>query len=143
LAGEWARADFDRRHRFLLLGRVSPGLFVDLGVGLSMNSGGPYTETLGEDAYNNGRGRARPAGVPRNSLEGDGYAQLDLRASRDQKFGPGGQKTPTLTLVLDAFNVLNRVNYVTYVGTLGSPLFGMPVTARAARQLQFSARVKF
>jgi len=142
-SGEWARADFDRRHRFLLLGRVSPGSVVDLGVGLSMNSGGPYTETLGQDVYNNGRGRARPAGAPRNSLEGGGYEQLDLRAARDLKFGPGGKDARTMTLSLDAFNVLNRVNDVTYVGTLGSPLFGTPVTARAARQLQFSARVKF
>jgi hypothetical protein len=142
-SGEWARADFDRRHRFLLLGRVSPGSFVDLGVGLSMNSGAPYTETLGQDVYNNGRGRARPVGVPRNSLEGDGYAQLDVRASRDVKLGAGGQSARAMTLALDAFNVLNRVNYVTYVGTFGSPLFGTPVTARAPRQLQFSARVKF
>jgi len=29
------------------------------------------------------------------------------------------------------------------VGTLGSPLFGAPVTARPPRQLQFSARMKF
>ncbi len=108
-----------------------------------MNSGGPYTEAIGQDVYDNGRGRARPAGVPRNSLEGDGYVQLDLRASRDVKVGPGGQNARTMTLALDAFNVLNRVNYVTYVGTLGSPLFGTPVSARSARQLQFSARVKF
>jgi hypothetical protein len=27
-----------------------------------------------------------------------------------------------MTLALDAFNLLNRVNYGSYVGTLGSPL---------------------
>ena len=48
-----------------------------------------------------------------------------------------------MTLALDAFNLLNRVSYASYVGTLGSPLFGAPVTARAPRQLQFSARMKF
>ena len=79
----------------------------------------------------------------RNGLEGDGYASLDLRASRDLKFGSSAQKSHAVTLALDAFNLLNRVNYGSYVGTLGSPLFGAPVTARAARQLQFSARVKF
>jgi len=143
LSGEWARADFDRRHRFLLLGRVSPGALVDLGIGLTLNSGGPYAETLGQDIFNNGRGRARPFGVPRNSLEGNGYASLDLRASHDVKFGSGGQRNRTMTLALDAFNLLNRVNYGSYVGTVGSPLFGAPVTARAARQLQVSAGVKF
>lgn len=143
LSGEWGRADFDRRHRFLLLGRLSPASVVDLGVGLSLNSGGPYTETLGEDVYNNGRGRARPAGVARNTLEGDGYAQLDLRASRDLEIGGADQKERVVTLAVDAFNVFNRVNYGTYVGTIGSPLFGTPVTARAPRQLQVSARMKF
>src|SRR4029077_548056 len=53
-SGEWARADFDRRPRFLLLGRVSPGWIVDVGVGLSLTSAGPYTETLGDDVFNNG-----------------------------------------------------------------------------------------
>jgi outer membrane receptor protein involved in Fe transport len=143
LAGEWARADFDRRHRFLLLGRISAGTLFDLGVGVTMNSGAPYTETLGLDVYNNGRGRARPAGVPRNSLEGAGYASLDLRASRDVKFGAGTAQARTITFALDAFNLLNRANDVNYVGTFGSPLFGQPVAALAPRQLQVSARVKF
>ena len=142
LSGEWARADFDRRHRFLLLGRVTPGKLLDLGVGITLNSGSPYTETLGQDIYNNGRGRARPPLVDRNTLEGDGYAALDLRASRDVKIG-AGKEARTVTLGLDAFNLLNRVNYGSYVGTIGSSLFGMPVSARAPRQLQFSARLKF
>lgn len=142
LSGEWARADFDRRHRFLVLGRVTATKVVDLGVGLTLNSGGPYSETLGQDIYNNGRGRARPAGVSRNSLEGSGFAALDVRASRDLKFG-AGKNAREVTVGLDAFNVLNRVNYGGYVGTIGSPLFGLPVSAQPGRQLQFSARVKF
>jgi hypothetical protein len=97
---------------------------------------------LGDDVYNNGRGRARPAGVVRNTLEGDGFASVDLRASRDVKFG-AGKEARTMTLGLDAFNILNRVNYASYVGTLGSSLFGLPVSARSPRQLQFSARLKF
>ena len=142
LSEEWARADFDRPHRFLLLGSVSPGHFVAVGVGLTLTSAGPYTETLGADVYNNGRGRARPIGVARNSLEAAGSAQLDLRLSRELKAG-GGKDGRTITLALDGFNVLNRVNYGTFVGTLGSPLFGQPVSARAPRQLQLSVRVKF
>ena len=142
LSGEWARADFDRRHRLLVIGRVSLFKAIDLGMALTLNSGGPFTETLGEDIYNNGRGRARPAGVERNSLEGGGLETLDLRASRDVRFG-AGKEARTVTFGLDAFNLLNRVNYGTYVGTVGSPLFGLPVSARPPRQLQFSARFKF
>ena len=141
LSGEWARADFDRRHRLNLLGRTGLKLF-DLGVALSMNTGGPYNETLGLDLFNNGRGRARPTGVPRNSLETTGFASLDLRASRDLKLG-AGKDAREITFGFDAFNVLNHVNYGSFVGTLGSPLFGLPVSARAPRQLQFSARMKF
>jgi hypothetical protein len=143
LTGEWARADFDRRHRFLLLGRVSPGSIAEFGVAFTATSAGPYNETLGVDLFNNGRGRARPAAVPRNSLEGDSSTTLDLRVSRDIKLAPGGKDTRALTLGFDAFNVLNQVNYTNYVGTVGSPLFGRPVSARSPRQLQFSARIKF
>jgi hypothetical protein len=141
LSGEWARADFDRRHRVNLLGRMDLKLF-DLGVGLGMNTGWPYNETLGLDPFNNGRGRARPVGVPRNSLETTGFAQLDLRASRSLKLG-AGKDAREITFGLDAFNVLNHVNYGAFIGTLSSPLFGQPVSARGARQLQFSARMKF
>jgi hypothetical protein len=55
----------------------------------------------------------------------------------------GGKDGPAMTFALDCFNVLNHVNYGTFVGTVGSPLFGQPVSARAPRQLQLSARVKF
>ena len=48
-----------------------------------------------------------------------------------------------MTLGFDAFNLLNRVNYASYVGIVGSPLFGQPVSAQSPRQLQLSARVNF
>ena len=142
VSGEWGRADFDRRHRFLLLGRLSLVKAIDVGVGLTMNSGAPYTVTLGDDVYHNGRGRARPAGIGRNTLEGAGSVTLDLRASRSFKFRTGNDLR-TVTLGLDAFNLLNRINYGTYVGTLSSPLFGLPVSARSPRQIQCSARLRF
>jgi hypothetical protein len=44
---------------------------------------------------------------------------------------------------VDAFNVLNHVNYSNFVGTRSSPRFGQPVGALPSRQLQFSARIKF
>jgi hypothetical protein len=142
LTGEWARADFDRRHRLVLLGRITPRKLPDIGVGLTMNSAGPYTELLGADIYNNGRGRARPPGVARNSLTGAGYAQLDLRLSRAVPMGKA-KDAPAFTLALDAFNVTNRVNDGTFVGTVTSPLFGQAISARPPRQLQLTARFAF
>jgi len=144
LSGEWARADFDQRHRLNLLGTVTPGKYFKLGVALSLYSGMPYNETAGSDIYNNGMSNARPPGVPRNSLQGAGYADLDLRWSRDFFLVPARKdKGPTITLGLDAFNVLNHVNYVSYVGVLSSPLFGQPIAAQPPRRLQVSLRFRF
>jgi outer membrane receptor protein involved in Fe transport len=142
LSGEWARADFDRRHRFVLIGRVTAVKAIDLGVALTLNSAGPYTETVGGDPYNNGRGHARPAGIARNTLSAGDFSTLDLHASRELK-SHAAKAERSLTLGVDAFNLLNRVNYGSYIGTAGSPLFALPVSARPARQFQFSARYKF
>jgi hypothetical protein len=48
-----------------------------------------------------------------------------------------------MTIGLDMFNTMNRVNFINYQGTVTSPFFGRPLGASAARQLQLSARVKF
>jgi hypothetical protein len=145
LSGEWARADFDRRHRFELLGTINPGKLFNLGVSVSLYSGLPYTLTTGLDAFHTGTANARPAGVPRNSLNGPSYADLDLRWSRDfnltkSKKKEGGVKS---TLAVDAFNVLNKVNYTSFVGNLSSPFFGRAVAAQPPRRLQLSFRLKF
>lgn len=145
LSGEWARSDFDRRHRFELLGIINPGKLFNLGVSLSLYSGLPYTLTTGLDEFHTGTANARPAGVPRNSLQGPGYTDLDLRWSRDFSLIKGKKKDEGVkaALAVDAFNVLNQVNYVSFVGNLRSPFFGQAVTAQPARRLQISFRVKF
>ena len=109
---------------------------------LTLNSAGPYTQTIGGDPYNNGRGRARLPGVARNTLIAGDLATLDLHASRDLELG-GPKSGHELTLGVDGFNLLNRVNYVSYVGIISSPLFGTPVSARSARQFQLSLGYKF
>lgn len=124
LDGEWARADFNRHHNFEGLGTLTLGRAVRAGVALSLASGRPYTMLAGADRYGNGRGSARPVGVARNSLNGPGYANLDLRLSREfllaQRAKPHDRWS--LTIGLDAFNVLNRTNFVTYLGTVTSTL---------------------
>jgi hypothetical protein len=140
LTGEWARADFDRRHRLELYGVAKAGRFFRLGTSLSLNSGAPYGLTTGRDDNRDGAARDRPAGVRRNSLEGPGSATLDLRCSRDF---PLREKGPEVSVSLDAFNVFNRVNYSGYIGNLSSPFFGRPVAARAARRVQLSLRFEF
>ena len=144
LSGEWGRADFDQRHRFNLLGTIKPGKLFNLALGVFLNTGRPYSLTTGRDDYHVGSATARPAGVGRNTLQGPGYAEYDLRWFRDFKVArPRNEVAPTLTISLDAFNLLNHVNYTSYVGNLSSPFFGQAVSAQAPRRLQFSTRFAF
>src|SRR5262249_8899220 len=64
---EYARADFDQRHRFDLLGTWNQGAWLNVGVALALYSGRPYSMTTGHDDFNTGIADARPPGVPRNS----------------------------------------------------------------------------
>ncbi len=141
LSGEWSRANSDQRHRLDIVGSLKPGPWMTLGINLSLRSGSPYTLTLGRDIYNTGSTNARPAGVPRNSLEGPGSARLDLRWSHEFVLNKAKEDgSPKITFGLDAFNVLNRVNYNGYVGNMLSPFFGRPLSAQAPRRLQLSLR---
>jgi hypothetical protein len=80
----------------------------------------------------------------RNSLQGPGYAALDLRRSRDFYLNRSKRdKGPITTLGLDVFNVLNHVKYAGYVGVQSSPFFGEPVSALPVRRLQVSFRFRF
>jgi carboxypeptidase family protein len=142
LSLEYARADFDQRHRFDFIGTFNSGSWANLGVALALYSGRPYSITTGYDDFNTGTANARPAGVTRNSAEGPGYADLDLRWARELPLH-GGTSGPGLTVGVDAFNVLNRVNYSSYIGTLTSPFFGHAIASQPARRLQFSLRFRF
>lgn len=142
LSGEWGRADYDARHRLNLMGTMHAAKYLDFGLGLFMNSGMPYTETTGLDEYHTGYANARPPGVPRNSLQGPGFAELDARWSHAFVFS-NKKDGPRFTVGLDAFNVTNRVNYASYVGDLSSPFFGHADSAKPSRRLQLSGRFEF
>ena len=146
--GKWTiigRSDFDRRHRLELLGTINPGKLFNLGVSVSAYSGQPYTLTTGIDQFHTGTANGRPAGVSRNSLQGPAYADLDLRWSRDFTVRKSKKKDSDIkaTLALDVFNVLNEVNYSSFIGNLSSPFFGQAIAAQPPRRLQFSFRLKF
>jgi outer membrane receptor protein involved in Fe transport len=145
LSGEWGRSDFDRRHRFELLGTINPGKLLNLGVSVSVYSGQPYTLITGIDQFHTGTANGRPAGVSRNSLQGPAYADLDLRWSRDFTVRKSKKKDGDIkaTLGVDAFNVLNQVNYSSFIGNLSSPFFGQAIAAQPSRRLQLSFRLKF
>jgi hypothetical protein len=110
--------------------------------------------------------QAVPVGFARNTLHGPGLVNLDLSFSHDSvlsqhKESPpkamsnakAGQKqidkpnkskdSPTLTVTVNSFNVFIHPNYVTYVGVLGSPFFGQPVSANPARRTQLNLECRF
>lgn len=144
LAGEWARSDFDVRHRFNLLGTIKAGKYFNLGAGLTLNSGAPYTITTGRDDNRDSLTLERPAGVGRNTKQGPGLAQLDLRWSRQFQLNKRkNDEGPSVTVGVNALNVTNHVNFAGYVGNLSSPFFGQAVAARPSRRLQFSLQLAF
>jgi len=141
---EWGRADQDRLQRFNLMGNINPDHWLTLGVGATLYSGTPYNETTGNDDFRTGLGNARPAGVGRNTLQAGGVASLDLIYNHDFYLTKDkGDDAKILSAGVSGFNVLNRTNFTSYIGSLNSPLFGQPTAALAGRQLQFSLGYRF
>jgi hypothetical protein len=148
LTGEWSRSSYDVRNSLSFSGTTSAARYFDLSAVLSLRSGRPYTVTTGTDDYNNSLTNARPAGVPRNSLQGPGAATLDLRLAKtfSLRFGRTAKSKDEgtrLTIAIDAYNALNRVNFGQFVGNLSSPFFGEPISAGPARRMQASINVRF
>ncbi|WP_130422445.1 hypothetical protein [Edaphobacter modestus] len=80
-SADWSRSDNDRRHKFDLLGMISAGKWFDFGTALSLYSGKPVNVTTGNDDNHDSLPLDRPIGVPRNTLHGPGYINLDLNLS--------------------------------------------------------------
>src|SRR6266481_2661053 len=151
LSGEWSRSNFDALHFFYFYGTFNAPKGVSLGASLSVHSRQPYTMTTGTDAYGTTFANARPAGVSRNSLEGPGSTTLNLRLAKTfrlvaAKTGKRKKEENTgasATVAVDAFNVLNHVNFGRPVGNLSSPFFGHSISASPPRRLQMLVRFQF
>lgn len=140
---DWARADTDLRHRLNLIGTFGLSHYAKLGTAFSAYSGTPVTVTTGNDDNHDGISNDRPAGLPRNTLHGPGFVDLDLSLSHEFPLAHRKKEGPALTAQLGAFNVLNHRNDVTYVGVVTSPFFGQAVAARSPRQMQINLQFKF
>jgi hypothetical protein len=140
---EWGRADFDIRHNFRAMADWQVERFADIAWIFRATSGSPYTMTTGSDDNGDGFARDRPSGVGRNTLEASGAATLDVRVSRQVQLKRVKETQIRARFALDAFNLLNTTNYTSFVGTIRSPYFGLPTSARPARQLQLSFQLTF
>jgi carboxypeptidase family protein/TonB-dependent receptor-like protein len=143
LSREYASSDGERRHQLETYASANTGRWGNVGLSFEAGSGRPYSLTTGRDDFNTGTANARPAGVPRNSLRGPAFVNFDLRWSHDMTFVEASGRKVTLTAGVDAFNVINKVNYSYYVGNESSPFFGRPISSQAPRRLQFSLRARY
>ncbi len=151
LAGEWSRSNSDSLHFFYFYGSFTAPEGFNLGTSLSVRSGQPYTLTTGMDEFGTTFANARPAGVPRNSLEGPGSTTLNVRLAKTfslvaAKTGKRKHEENTgvsATVAVDAFDVLNHVNFGRPVGNLSSPFFGHSISASPPRRLQMLVRFQF
>lgn len=139
---DWGRSDNDRLHKFDLLASSQPTRFFTLGLALSLYSGKPVDITTGGDDNHDGILNDRPSGVARNTMAGPGTIDLDLNVSHDFPLTKK-KEAKVISVSLNSFNVLNHPNYVTYIGTISSPLFGRPVAAQPPRRMQLDVQFKF
>lgn len=140
---DWGRSDNYRLHKFDLLASTQPTRFFTLGVALSLYSGKPVDVTTGGDDNHDGILNDRPSGFARNTMAGPGMIDLDVNLSHDFRLSKDKKESKILTLALNSFNVLNHANYVSYIGTISSPLFGQPVAALPPRRMQVDVQFKF
>jgi hypothetical protein len=142
-SADWGLSDNDRRHKFDLLASSQPTRFFIFGAALSLYSGKPVNITTGSDDNHDGIINDRPPGVGRNTMPGPGTIGLDLNLSHDFPLSKRKEEKKILSVSLNSFNVLNHPNYLTYVGTISSQLFGQPTAAQPPRRMQLNVQFKF
>ena len=130
----------DVRHHIVVSGSTVLPADVELGGVLNYGSAYPYNQAAGSDTTGDGNtANNRSSGVTYNSLRGDDYFSLDLRLSRT--FALGGARR--LQLIVEAFNVFNRVNFNSFNGNEQSSLFKQATQALNPFQAQLGIRFDF
>ncbi len=160
LAAEWGRDG--ARHRLNASLNVRLPWNVNMNTRTDWRSGEPYTLRTGSDDNRDTNNNDRPPGVPRNSLTGPGFFEVDmelsksvqLRSDRVEVEGGGtgsiasggyyGQRTGVrMTLSASVTNLLNKVNFQNVSGVQSSRFFGLPTRARDARRVSLQVRFNF
>jgi hypothetical protein len=141
---DYGRSDNDQRHRLVVSGTTPRLLGFDIAYLFGYASAPPFNIQTGTDRNNDTNVNDRPAGVGRNTGKAFDAATLDLRVSRVLHL-TGSQR---VTMIVDAFNVLNRSNFlipnnVFGPGALARPNFGQPTAASDPRQFQLGIRWDF
>jgi len=157
-------ATHDQRQRLVVSGVYEAPWRLQLSAIVTAGSGRPFTPLAGADLNGDGNGgqfppdraRRNPAdpatSVGRNSATTVGQASVDVRVSRRVPVGRRG----ALDVLVEAFNVLNRVNFVedtlqsSFVifgsgayPTAPLPAYGHYTLTMPPRQVQLAARLTF
>ncbi len=115
---------------------------------MSLRNGNPWDITAGVDLDRDGNNQDRPAELVKNSGGKDSEGNLtrtsgdrvvDLRATKQFRFG----SRLGFDVFLEAYNLLNAVNFENPSGAITSGSFTTYTTARDARQVQWGARFQF
>jgi hypothetical protein len=166
LDAEWGPSTQDVRHR--LFAMINFGLPRNLRLGLFSQalSARPYNIITGFDNNSDTVVNDRPEGVGRNSARGAASWNLNARLSRAFSFGPQSQTEgdqPPMRMrgrrgrmmmdsggsryqvefYVQAFNILNRTNLVSFSGNQRSPYFGQATSAMSARRIEVGMNFGF
>jgi hypothetical protein len=117
---------------------------------ISLESGRFYNVFAGSDVNGDGNPTSdRPGTLGRNSLEGPGFATVDLRVAREFHL----RERVTLELTGDLFNLLNRTNVRDLNTLYGAPTlsqapdpnlgFGTPRDVGNPFQFQYGVKLRF
>ena len=147
----------DRPHVIKLFGNYTFNMGLNLGLGLTMNSGAPLTELAANPNYDSG-------GEIPVTPRGDGFQTSDGFKTRtpfeyntdvhaDYAFKFGGQRLIVLADVFNLFNLQRTIGYDNFVEQsfgASNPNFGLPVSElvsgpqfQTPRQIRFGARFEF
>jgi len=158
---DYGRSDDDQRHRLVFNGSVqlpagsARNLFERIGRGFQLSgmlqhySALPFNITTGTATIQgtNARPTANGSFIGRNAGTGFDFSSLNVRVSRAFRL----TESVNLEGIIEAFNLLNRVNGVTRNGVFGTgaypthplPSFGQTTSVSDPRSLQLALRLTF
>lgn len=118
---------------------------INISPSFRLESGFPYTITIGKDDNGDTVFNDRPAGVGRNTGRGELLKQADMRIRWKLPVQYLGvtDKRRSLSLNANIRNLFNTSNLTNYVGVQTSPFFGQATLARPARSIELGLSFGF
>jgi outer membrane receptor protein involved in Fe transport len=145
---DWGRSDDDQRHRLVVSGSVNSHGFQVSGM-MQAYSALPLNITSGVTTIQGTAGRPIVDGafIPRNSGTGASFFSVGARISRSFRI----RDRVSVEGLLEAFNLTNHRNVVSYNANFGSgaypaspsATFGQVLAVSEPRSLQLAARLRF